>query len=856
MNQEMFTNKVNEALMRANNIALEHKNSNIDIVHVLLAMLDDSESLANRILDKLSVNKNSFKQDVKNLLSRQPVVGSIPSQIGISTNLNLALIEAEKIMKGMHDEYLSIEHLFLAFIDSKDKSINNIFKAYNITYGGVEQVIMEIRKNRTITSKDPEDTYEALVKYGRNLVEEARSNKIDPVIGRDEEIRRVIRILSRKTKNNPVLIGEPGVGKTAIVEGLAQRIVRQDVPEGLKDKIIFELDMGSLIAGAKYRGEFEERLKAVLNDIKESNGQIIMFIDEIHTLVGAGKTEGAMDASNLLKPMLARGELHCIGATTLQEHQQYIEKDPALERRFQKVLVNEPTLEDSVSILRGLKERFEIHHGVKIADEAIIAAVKLSKRYITDRFLPDKAIDIIDEACATIRTEIDSMPSELDELTRKIRQLEIEETSLKKETNAKTKERLANIQRELAEYKEKYDSMYAKWEDEKKDIIAIQKVKEDLDKARHDFEQAKNNSELEEAARLQYGVIPELEKKLTISELDEYENGDRLLSEIVNEDGVAQVVSNWTGIPLNKLIKKDREKILGLENSLKSMVFGQDEALEKISDAIIRSRAKIQDANRPLGSFMFLGPTGVGKTEVAKSLALELFDDKNALVRIDMSEYMEKHNVSRLIGAPPGYIGYEEGGQLTNAILRKPYAIILLDEIEKAHKDVFNVLLQILDDGQITDAKGRLVDFKNTVIIMTSNLGSHILLENNTASGREQVNELLKDFFRPEFLNRIDEIITFNPLSKDLVVNVVNKFIKEVNIRLKDDNISFELSKAAMNKVIENGFDEQFGARPVKRYIQKHIETLLAREIIKENILPNDKILIDYLDDFVIKIEK
>ncbi|MDR1782290.1 MAG: ATP-dependent chaperone ClpB [Bacilli bacterium] len=853
MNQEMFTNKVNEALLKANNLAIENKNSSIDLVHILYAMLDDNESLANRILDKLNINKISFKQDVKTLLNKQPIVSNVPSQLGITSNVNMALIDAEKIMKKMNDEFLSIEHLFLAFINCKDNNITNIFKAYNINKNNVEKVISDIRKNRNVTSKDPEETYEALVKYGRNLVEEARSNKIDPVIGRDEEIRRVIRILSRKTKNNPVLIGEPGVGKTAIVEGLAQRIVRQDVPEGLKDKIIFELDMGSLIAGAKYRGEFEERLKAVLNEIKESDGQIIMFIDEIHTLVGAGKTDGAMDASNLLKPMLARGELHCIGATTLQEHQQYIEKDPALERRFQKVLVNEPTMEDSVSILRGLKERFEIHHGVKIADEAIIAAVKLSKRYITDRFLPDKAIDIIDEACATIRTEIDSMPSELDELTRKIRQLEIEETSLKKETNKKTKERLANIQKELAEYKQEYDSMYAKWEDEKKDIIAIQKVKEDLEKARHDFEQAKNNGELEEAARLQYGVIPELEKKLSLSELDEYEKGNRLLSEVVNEDEVAQVVSNWTGIPLNKLVKKEREKILGLEDNLKHMVFGQDEAIEKISDAIIRSRAKIQDANRPLGSFMFLGPTGVGKTEIAKSLAQELFDDKSALVRIDMSEYMEKHNVSRLIGAPPGYIGYEEGGQLTNAILRKPYSIVLLDEIEKAHKDVFNVLLQILDDGQITDAKGHVVDFKNTIIIMTSNLGSNILLEDNSIIGINKVNELLKDYFRPEFLNRIDEIITFNPLTKDLIKNVVNKFINEVNLRLQEDNISFELSDKAMNQIIDNGFDAQFGARPLKRYIQKHIETLLAKEIIKENILPNDKIIVDYIDDFVIK---
>ncbi|MDF9867408.1 ATP-dependent Clp protease ATP-binding subunit ClpB [Bacilli bacterium PM5-3] len=852
MNPEIFTNKVNEALMNANALAIENKNLNIDTTHLICAILNDKESFVYRVLDNLNVNKEEFRSEMNSLLKSETTSSNLVDQLSVSTNLNSLLLRAEKIMKKMNDEYLSIEHIFLAFVDESDNRFKPVLKRYNLTKNNVKTAIDEIRKNRNVTNKDPEANYDALIKYGRNLVEDAKENKIDPVIGRDEEIRRVIRILSRKTKNNPVLIGEPGVGKTAIVEGLAQRIVRQDVPEGLKDKIIFELDMGALIAGAKYRGEFEERLKAVLAEIKESNGQIILFIDEIHTLVGAGKTDGAMDASNLLKPMLARGELHCVGATTISEYQKYIEKDPALERRFQKVKVDEPTLEDSVSILRGLKERFEIHHGVKIDDEAIIAAVKLSKRYITDRFLPDKAIDLIDEACATIRTEIDSMPAELDELTRRIRQLEIEETSLKKEKNKKTKERLSNIQRELANLREDEEEMKAKWLQEKDEISQIQKIKEELDKAKHDLEQAKSNAQLEDAARLQYGTIPELEKKLAANEVLEISAEDRLLSESVSEDEVAQIVSNWTSIPVSKLIKKDREKILSLEDNLKSMVFGQDEAIEKISDAIIRSRAKIQDPNRPIGSFMFLGPTGVGKTEIAKSLALELFDSKNQIVRIDMSEYMEKHSVSRLLGAPPGYVGFEDGGQLTNAILRKPYSIVLLDEIEKAHKDVFNILLQILDDGQLTDSKGRLVDFKNTIIIMTSNLGSEYML-NHDDDTPKKVDELIKNYFRPEFLNRIDEVITFNALSKDLVKNIVNKFIEEVSLRLKEDNITLKLSEKAMDKVIEYGFDAAYGARPLKRYIQKHIETLIAKEILKDNIMPNEDIIVDYDNDFIIK---
>jgi ATP-dependent Clp protease ATP-binding subunit ClpB len=854
MNPEKFTNKTNEVLMNANNIALENNNAMIDIIHILKAMIDDNDSLLVRIITKLNINFNNFNNDITNILNEQPKIAHQTQQLGISPNLNNVFINAQKIMSKMNDEYLSIEHLMLSIINIKDNKINNLWQSYGLNNHNVKDIINDLRKNKNVTSKDPEVSYDALTKYGRNLVEDALNNKTDPVIGRDEEIRRVIRILSRKTKNNPVLIGEPGVGKTAIVEGLAQRIIAQDVPEGLKDKIIFELDMGALIAGAKYRGEFEERLKAVLNEIKESDGQIIMFIDEIHTLVGAGKSDGAMDASNLLKPMLARGELHCIGATTLSEHQQYIEKDSALERRFQKVMINEPNIEDSISILRGLKERFEIHHGVKIADEAIIAAVKLSQRYITNRFLPDKAIDIIDEACATIRTEIDSMPSSLDELTRKIRQLEIEEMSLKKEKSNKSILRLQNIQKELANLKEEHQVMYEKWACEKQEILKVQKNKEDLEKARHQYDQARNNGNLEEAARLQYGIIPALEKQLADEQAI---NDNKLLREIVDEQEVAQVVANWTGIPLSKLVKKDREKILHLYDNLNNYVFGQEEALEKISDAIIRSRAKIQDPNRPLGSFMFLGPTGVGKTELAKSLALELFDSKDALIRIDMSEYMEKHNVARLIGAPPGYIGYEEGGQLTNAIFRKPYAIILLDEIEKAHKDVFNILLQILDDGRITDAKGRVVDFKNTIIIMTSNLGSQYLLENdNNKETTNRINELLKEYFRPEFLNRIDDIIMFNTLSKDLVSKVINKFINDINQRLLDDNISIELTQTAIDSIIEHGYDNKYGARPLKRYLQKNLETLIAKEIIKENIHINDHIIIDYDNKFIIEKTK
>ncbi|WP_423362842.1 ATP-dependent chaperone ClpB [Mycoplasma sp. P36-A1] len=849
MNPEQFTNKVSEALMQAQGIAMEKQNLNVDITHLFLALAQDKQSLLNRLLDSLNINKNLFETELQYLVDAEVTSANLVENMGISAKLNMLIIKADKIMNNMNDSYLSVEHLILAAFEINDKRIKDLFIKFNVNKKQVEKVINNIRNNQNVDSKNPEETMDALNKYGRNLVEDARSGKIDPVIGRDEEIRRVIRILSRKTKNNPILVGEPGVGKTAIVEGLAQRIVRQDVPEGLKKKTIYELDMGSLIAGAKYRGEFEERLKAVLKEIKESEGQIILFIDEIHTLVGAGKTDGAMDAANLLKPMLARGELHCIGATTLAEHRQYIEKDPALERRFQKVMVDEPTMEDSVSILRGLKERFEIHHGVKIHDEAIIAAVKLSKRYITDRYLPDKAIDLIDEACATIRTEIDSMPTELDELTRRIRQLEIEATSLKKETNVKTKERLENIQKELANLKEEEQSMKAKWQNEKEDITKIQKIKEDIEKARRQLENAKNDAQLEDAARLQYGVIPDLEKQLLAADVEEKSNEDRLLTESVSEIEVAQILSNWTGIPVSKLVKKDKEKILNLEDSLKQRVFGQEEAIEKVSDAIIRSRANIQDPNRPIGSFMFLGPTGVGKTEIAKALALELFDSESQMVRIDMSEYMEKHSVSRLVGAPPGYVGFEDGGQLTNAIARKPYSIVLLDEVEKAHKDVFNILLQILDDGIITDSKGKTVDFKNTIIIMTSNLGSEYLLNEKFEEASLKVNELLKGYFKPEFLNRIDEIVMFNPLSEDLVSNIITKFINEVGSRLAEDNIKLSISDHAIKQIIIDGFDPAYGARPLKRYIQKNIETLLAKEIIKDNILPEDNIEVDYQDN-------
>ena len=848
MDPKQFTNKVNEALMSAQGLAMENRNLSIDTVHVLIALCNDNDSLLNLILEKLSINKGLFKDKLEQILKNETTSSTLVDNIGITSKLNLLFIKAEKIQKEMGDSFLSVEHLILGLFETGDQRFTDIFKSFNVTKKEVKQAITDMRKNSNVTSQNPEDTMDALNKYGRNLINDVRDGKIDPVIGRDEEIRRVIRILSRKTKNNPILVGEPGVGKTAIVEGLAQRIVRQDVPQGLLNKEIYELDMGALIAGAKFQGEFEERLKAVLKEIKDSDGQIILFIDEIHMLVGAGQSSGAMDAANLLKPMLARGELHCIGATTLAEHRQYIEKDPALERRFQKVNVDEPTVEDTVSILRGLKERFEIHHGVKINDDAIMAAVTLSKRYITDRFLPDKAIDLIDEACATIRTEIDSMPAELDEITRRVRQLEIEEESLKQETSSKSQERLEALRKELENLKEEEQVMKAKWENEKNSITNVAKLKEELEVNKRLLENSESEGNLELAARIKYSVIPEIEKQLAESEKLEDNDREKMITEVVNESEVAQILSNWMGIPVSKLMKKERDKILNIEDNLKQKVFGQDEAIEKISDAIIRSRANIQDPNRPIGSFLFLGPTGVGKTEVAKALALELFDSESAMVRIDMSEYMEKHNVSRLVGAPPGYVGFEDGGQLTNAILRKPYSIVLLDEIEKAHKDVFNILLQILDDGQITDSKGRKVDFKNTIIIMTSNLGSEFLLNESFEDATEEIDALLKDYFKPEFLNRIDEIVMFNPLNKDLIKDVIGKFISQTSHRLEQDNITLTISDKAKEQIVEDGFDPLYGARPLKRYIQKHIETLIAKEIIKESIQPNDNILVDYVD--------
>ena len=849
MKPEQFTYKLQEAFMQAEGLAKEYKNPEVDILHLLLAMVQQKDALLGRVLELSSVDKQAFEQDLRFAIQKIPTVEQQQLQLNASRQLIDVLQRAQTQMQKLGDEYLSVEHILLSAIEQKNQVLQPIWKKYEMTKEKMKEVILLIRGNQNVQSQDPEANYEVLTKYGRNLVEDVRSGKIDPVIGRDEEIRRVIRILSRKTKNNPVLIGEPGVGKTAIVEGLAQRIVRQDVPEGLKEKTIFELDMGSLIAGAKFRGEFEERLKAVLNEVKKSEGKIILFIDEIHALVGAGKTDGAMDAGNLLKPMLARGELHCIGATTLSEHQKYIEKDPALERRFQKVLVEEPTVEDTVSILRGLKERFEIHHGVKIYDAALVSAATLSNRYITDRFLPDKAIDLIDEACATIRTEIDSMPAELDELTRRVRQLEIEEASLKQEKDQNSKMRLDQLQKELADLKEKEAEMRAQWETEKAAIGGVQKLKEELDVARRELEYAQTQVDLDTAARLQYGTIPELEAKIAKTEQLEMEIQDdnRLLSEAVTEEEVAEIVARWTHIPVTKLMQGDREKLLHLDETLRERVVGQDEALEKVSDAIIRARAGIKDPNRPIGSFLFLGPTGVGKTEVARALAENLFDDEHQMVRIDMSEYMEKHSVSRLVGAPPGYIGYDEGGQLTEAVRRKPYCIVLLDEIEKAHPDVFNVLLQVLDDGRITDSKGRTVDFKNTIIVMTSNLGSEYLLESgNTPETQQKVQQLLHNHFRPEFLNRIDDIVTFAQLSADIVYSIIDKFMKDMERRLAEQQITVQLTAKAKAKIAEDGYDIRFGARPLKRYIQKHIETTLAKAIIKGNVLPNTAVEIDY----------
>ena len=855
MDPNEFTQKSLEAIRDAQTLAAEHQNQQIEQVHLLLAMIQQEGGLLPQLLKKMDISVESLTAATKAAVEKLPAVsgsGREADQFYISRGVDRLLAEAQKTKTSMRDDYVSVEHLFLAMLETADDTVKPLFNDYRITKEKTLQTLQAVRGSARVTTDNPESTYEALEKYGTDLVKKAREKKTDPVIGRDEEIRNVIRILSRKTKNNPVLIGEPGVGKTAIAEGLAQRIVRGDVPKSLQDKTIFSLDMGALIAGAKYRGEFEERLKAVLNEVKSSEGRIILFIDELHTIVGAGKTEGSMDAGNLLKPMLARGELHCIGATTLDEYRKYIEKDPALERRFQTVLVSEPTVEDTIAILRGLEERYEVFHGVKITDPAIIAAATLSDRYITDRFLPDKAIDLIDEACAMIRTEMDSMPTELDVIRRKIIQMEIEEAALKNETDALSQSRLQELRKELAEQREQFNAMKTQWENEKNSIGKVQQLRERIEDLGAQIEQAEQSYDLETAARLKYGELPELKKQLEHEEaLARSARQSNLLRDKVTEEEIAKIVERWTGIPVAKLVEGERDKLLHLEDELHKRVIGQDEAVKAVSEAILRSRAGIQDPNRPLGSFLFLGPTGVGKTELAKALAEALFDDEKNLVRIDMSEYMEKFSVSRLIGAPPGYVGYDEGGQLTEAVRRKPYCVVLFDEVEKAHPDVFNVLLQVLDDGRITDSQGRTVDFKNTILILTSNLGSQALLEGIDADGsirpeaKEQVEQLLKRSFRPEFLNRLDEIVFYKPLTKDNIVRIIDLQLASLNRRLAEKQLKCELTQEAKDFIIDAAYDPQYGARPLRRYLQHTVETLLARRIVEGDITPDTTLRVE-----------